>query len=470
MAASPPAKRGFSLTARVALASALAASLGGAVAALASGITARGLLQAHQNEHLLDAARELASEMREEFEEDDPEEQARDYGPAGRTLQAVLTHELGDVKLLGARAVLSQQGRVLAGDGLLARPPAGECVRSLLAAQPLRACSVSFDQGLLTLAASEERELEQLGLFGRAVLFGAVVGALLGWLLSRRVAQWVLAPLHELRDRVRAVHVDRVSSADAAHGLRLEKPSPGEVDELRQAIAQLVERLAGALEQARAFAAEAAHELRTPLTTIAGELELLAEHTEATSDAKGLARVRGQVGELSGLVERLLALARTADGLRLSEAELVDLSDVLALVREGFSAEARARLEVAQEDDVIVRGDTTLLRAMLGNALENAIKFSAGRVHVGIRRREGEAVIDVQDGGSGLGEVDRKLVFAPFFRAPSARLAGTPGHGMGLALIAAVAQAHGGSAEFLPAATGAHLRIGLPMWSGKVQP
>lgn len=472
-----PKTAGISLTTRVALASALAASLGGAVAAVASGLTARELIHRHQDQTLLKATEDLASEMREEFEEEDEAEAELEYGPGGRTWQAVLLHELEDVKLPDARAALSQAGRFLTGDPTLARPAAGECLRTMEGTQPGHVCSVRSGEYLVTLGASEERERQQLGLFGRAVLFGALVGAILGWLLSRRVADWVLAPLYELRDRVREVHVDRLGGADPAASLALSKSSPGEVEELRQAIAQLVARLAQALGQARAFAAEAAHELRTPLTTIAGELELLSEQDDLSSSSLArsrahfdhgraqLERVRGQVADLASLVERLLVLTRTGDDAKLAHTETLDWSDLVELALGSLPPTRRERVQHEVEDDVMVRGDSTLLRALLSNGLDNALKFSSGPVRLKVYAQAGEARVEIMDTGSGIPATERQRVFAPFFRSGSARAAGTAGHGMGLALIAAVAQAHRGTAEFLPAEHGAHLCVRMPLWT-----
>lgn len=452
--------RAFSLKGRVALASAAAAALGGSVAALSAGVAARELISAHEASALRDAAHEVVDELNEEREEGDEDDDAERDAPATsspRTLEQMLAHELDDLKLPSARAVIRDGQRALAGDASLPAVPLGECRLEQRAGTPLRACSVRFGQRRLTLAVEAAAERRRGALIARALWIGVLSGALLGGLFSFLVSRWALAPLSELRDHVRAVRPDQPS----AGGLSGALPQP-ELEELRAAIANLVQRLSEALSHAQAFAAEAAHELRTPLTVIAGELELLSGGER--DDALALARVQRQVSELISLVQRLLVLARPAQ-LEPTAGELVDMGDVLAQVRATLPPEAQQRLHALVADDVVVRGDPALLRAMLANALENALKFSSGAVELTIAGASGEAQIDLVDSGPGIAAEERERVFAPFYRSRAARAGRAEGHGLGLALIARVAQAHAGAALFLPAVRGAHLRIRLPLWT-----
>jgi signal transduction histidine kinase len=120
----------------------------------------------------------------------------------------------------------------------------------------------------------------------------------------------------------------------------------------------------------------------------------------------------------------------------------------------------------------LMRGDPELLRAMVVNALDNALKFS-GDAPVDVRLAPGSGgdgaadgestiVLEVHDRGPGVAPAQRERVFEPFFRAqPDA----TPGHGLGLSLIGHIARAHGGSAAFVDSERGARLRLTLPSWS-----
>jgi signal transduction histidine kinase len=457
-----------SLAGRVALASALAAALGGISAALSTGVTARELVSQQEQKSVRAEAKDLAKEVLEELEEDADEYRAALAGAApvapgvDPLLTLVLAHELEDVKLPSALAAIHDARGLLAGAPDLPRPERNECVLVTHRERPLRACTVAMRGRMLTLAASAGGERERSTLIVRALWVGLSLGALLGGLVGYFLSRWALSPLQQLRDRVRAM------PSDDPHASRLGDVSPQlEVEELRSAIANLVERLGAALKQAQSFAAEAAHELRTPLTTIGGELELIAE--SGASDPAALARVRTQVAGLTELVQRLLVLAQPSR-LPPESAELVDLSDVAEAALAAFAPDRGARVQTRLADDVIVRGDAALLRALLVNALDNALKFSSDDVDLSIGSADGQARIDVIDRGVGIAAAERERVFMPFYRAAAVRAGGTGGHGIGLSLIARVAWSHGGQAQLLEQAVGTHLSVRLPLWNSKRAP
>lgn len=114
--------------------------------------------------------------------------------------------------------------------------------------------------------------------------------------------------------------------------------------------------------------------------------------------------------------------------------------------------------------DVLVRGDATLLRSALANAVENALKYSGERVELSVLADGESARIEVVDRGPGVPAADRERVFEPFYRAPAARQRAR-GSGIGLAIIAHVAAGHGGRAELFDAVPGLRLRVTLPRWS-----
>lgn len=454
-----PGRRGKSLVGRVALASALAAGIGGAAAALAVGTTATGLLSIYDEDTLRSAAFRLASEVKEEaldIVDDDPLA-LRARGTL--VYDAALADELTDVDLPEARARIDGPEGHIAGDPRLPPAELGTCEDGMYAGRPVHLCAVPFAaQHTLTLAMSARDARARLPLLGWSALVGVLVGALIGGIASRRAVVWALRPLTTLSSRVRAVRPNDPRPEVLAPPLEHR-----ELEALRSAIALLVEQLSGALASARGFAAEAAHELRTPLTTVAGELELLAE--ASPGDAAAVEAARRRVSDLVTLVQRLLILAQ-ADPLDVSGGDAVDLADVLDAVREDLPEPARARVQGEVEDDVLVRGDPALLRALLSNAIGNALKFSEGAVEVRIGREGDEACIEVEDRGPGIATEDLERVFAPFFRSAAARGSGALGHGVGLALIAHVAKVHGGGARIdSKPGEGTRLEVRLPRWT-----
>lgn len=445
--------RAAGLVRRVALASALAAALGGATATVAASLASRHLVEAQDHRLLLEANRELIDETLEELED---EESSDDY-PGFGTLAGALAHELEDVDLPNARAAVFREGERVAGDPSIPRIAVGTCRDYVEEAGPRRACADEKDSYLFVLSVDARRQEDQRTFFLWSGALGIAIAALAATLSARRTAEWAMRPLDELRDRVRAVDPDEPAVGTLATPIGQE-----DVDELRRALADLIARLGSSLASARGFAAEAAHELRTPLTTIAGELEMIAE-SDAPIEKGTIDRLRHRVGSLVALVQRLLVLAQPAR-LAPEQAEAVDLGDVVREVVDVLTDPPRSRVRLSLEDDVLVRGDSTLLAAMVGNALDNALKFSAREVWIEVRAEGGSSLVEVRDDGPGLPASEREAVFAAFYRTAETRARGTAGYGVGLALIAHVAALHGGEARFEEVAAGARLVMRLPVW------
>jgi two-component system, OmpR family, sensor kinase len=451
------------LVVRVAWAGALSAALGGALASIVSGSTAWIWVERGEDRELLRVTQELADELEEELEEpeddDSPEERrhfAEVHGP--RTLANLLLHELEDVRLRDPRAAVREGNRIVAGDGALPDLPPGKCVNVALP-EALRVCSSAFGGRRLTLAKSAAGEVERRRTFLGSVLLGAISAALLGGFGSLFVASWALGPFDDLRKKIRAVRPERPRPEELAAAAPYV-----ELEELRQAVVELVERLASELTRAQSFASQAAHELRTPLAALHAEVELM---VEARPELAELADVRKKLSDLTKLVERLLALATPGTDVH-KTGRAVDLGDTLHDVLRDLGARA-ARVEARSMDDSLVRGDEQLLHSLLFNAIDNALKFSTdaddARVLVEVSLRGEHVVVKIEDHGIGMSEAERQRAFLAFYRSPAVRAAGIEGHGIGVALMRHVAQAHGGQLRYLPATSGTVLEVELPRFA-----
>ena len=200
-------------------------------------------------------------------------------------------------------------------------------------------------------------------------------------------------------------------------------------------------------ERLRSFLADASHELRTPLSSIRGYAELF--RLGATADPGDLERSMRRIEEestrMSGLVDDLLTLARL-DEVREPRRERVDLAALAADACADATASAPDREIVLEADPpVTVEGDPDQLRQVAANLLSNALAHTAGGpIEVSVRTNAGRAVLAVRDHGPGLPEGSERAVFERFWRADEARSRETGGAGLGLAVVAAVAAAHGG--------------------------
>jgi signal transduction histidine kinase len=199
------------------------------------------------------------------------------------------------------------------------------------------------------------------------------------------------------------------------------------------------------------------HELRAPMLGLREGLDTLtdrcAELAPELLDAIG--RQSRALSRMAGVLAGLGDLLRAGDvSARRSEWQPVDLARVVRTVEETFSGLAAASgHELAVEVDSgisPVRGDEELLVRAIANLVDNALKYSPppGPVRLGLHLRGALAVLEVSDLGPGIAPADRRRIFDPFVRLPSALSTGAPGSGLGLAVVQRVATAHGGSLSF----------------------
>ncbi len=198
------------------------------------------------------------------------------------------------------------------------------------------------------------------------------------------------------------------------------------------------------------FVAGVSHELRTPLTAIASAAELLLSDDEVGPTLRDrLAIIQRNADRLRSMIEDLLLVGRLDAGVLTLEPQVVRLAPVVEEVATAFEPLAVARhvtVRCEVGDDVTVWADARRLTEILGNLVENAVKFTdAGtQVVVSAAPAGGEVTIEVRDEGPGIPAAQRDTVFERFVRAPEADRSATPGAGLGLAIVKGLVELHGG--------------------------
>jgi signal transduction histidine kinase len=421
------------------------------LAAIAAMIVLDRLAAHHADRRLSGATDVLAGEIDEESEEGE-------WEPLGD----IVADENAELVTSGVRLAVYSGTHRIAGDGWVPRVVPGACHALGAVGSRVRACARPYRGWTLVAAARHDAEtlpgFYLLGALG-ALLVSAAAGALSSWHLSR----WALRPLTELNDALR-----RIDPARPGQGSLGANADCEEVDLIREALLDLHTRMQALLDQSQRFAANAAHELRTPLTTIRGELELLLEGTLQAPDRAALLRASARARELGELTDRLLVLASPVERARLAS-EPVALAEILDEAFTALPVAERARVRVQRSTDGLVCAEPALLRSMVDNAIENALKFSADQpidlVLEDAPRLDGGSAsvrLRVQDRGPGVPPEVRERVFEPFYRAQG--LVST-GHGLGLSLVGHIARVHRGKAEFIDTPAGACLQIVLPAWN-----
>jgi heavy metal sensor kinase len=262
-----------------------------------------------------------------------------------------------------------------------------------------------------------------------------------GYLLARKG----LAPIAEMTARAERI------SAESLHERLPVINKNDELGKLARVFNDLLARIESSFDGMRQFTADASHELRTPLAIIRGEADVaLSQDREPEEYRETLEIIQDEARLLSGIVDDMLSLAR-ADagqrGLKLEEFYLNDLVEECLHSARALALNKSLSLNFESSDETAVRGDEDLLRRMVVNLLDNAIKYTpdGGSVSVKLWRENGMVRLRVTDNGIGIPAEAAARVFERFYRVDKARSRAEGGSGLGLPIVKWIAEAHHGS-------------------------
>jgi two-component system OmpR family sensor kinase len=288
------------------------------------------------------------------------------------------------------------------------------------------------------------------------VVFAVVVAATAAGGLG--LVRLSLRPLGRVTATARRVSESPLTDTDSELTHRVPAPDPRtEVGALGVAFNHMLDHVGDSLatrqateERLRRFIADASHELRTPLASIRAHAESIRRTDEVVPESMALAtrRIEAESARMGVLVDDLLLLARLDAG-RPLDVGSVDLSRLVI----DAASDARAAVPTHRwllalpEEPVVVPGDAARLHQVLANLLTNAGSYSepGTTVSVGVTVEGAEAVLVVEDDGPGIAQDKQAHIFERYFRADTAPDNATAGHGLGLAIVAAVVHAHKGS-------------------------
>jgi signal transduction histidine kinase len=329
--------------------------------------------------------------------------------------------------------------------------------------QPVRAGAdpgAALAQAQSQFANQQAADLHQF-LVGSAIALGimVVVSGVLGWVVAGRL----LRPLRTMTAAARRI------SHDSLHE-RLAVPGPDdELKALGDTIDDLLERLEAAFAAQRRFVANAFHELRTPLTTMRASLDV-AEAKPGPVPAQTVAlaaRLRRELDQVDELLEGLLVLARAQHGVLpgRTTVSLDDLASAALAERAGAITAMRLTVHDAGGDGVRVEGSRVLLRRMVDNVVDNAVRHNepGGWIRVATRADGPMAQLVVETGGAVLDRDQVEQLAQPFRRLGADRTGSERGAGLGLSIVAAIVEAHRGRLDLRPRPEGG-------LWVGIVLP
>ena len=238
-------------------------------------------------------------------------------------------------------------------------------------------------------------------------------------------------------------------------------PQPDELGELASTLDSMMDRVASSLRHEQRLSAELSHELRTPLARIIAEVELL-ERRERSPQARAdaYAAIARSAGQMSEILETLMAAARADAGLGAGRSELAPA--LQSLRRRWEESAGPVELELDAGGGRLVAGvDREVVERILSPLLENGRRHARSRVRIAARSADGRLVVTVADDGPGIPDDARERIFEPGVRLETDG-AGSGGAGLGLSLARRLARAAGGDVTAQPAARGAIVRVDLP--------
>jgi signal transduction histidine kinase len=322
----------------------------------------------------------------------------------------------------------------------------------------LRAMLETFPSGERLLIG---RDISELDRFSDQIRKAVISGIALIFVLAA-----VASILVTRRTVGRIEQINATSSAIMQSGLGKRIPLRGSHDEwdrVAENLNLMLDRIETLMGEVKQVSDNVAHDLRTPLTRMRGRLEN-AYHTQRISE-NDQSLIGDTIADLDAVLRIFSSLTRIAQIETQARADAfrsVDLVEIASEVVELYDAAAEqdgTRLTVSGEDELLVTGDRDLIFDAVANLVDNAIKHGrlGGQVVVANETIDGRPVISIADDGPGIPAHEHGQVFKRFYRLEQSRY--TPGNGLGLSLVAAVARLHGAQIEILDNAPGLKFRL-----------
>lgn len=261
-----------------------------------------------------------------------------------------------------------------------------------------------------------------------------------------------LEPLSRLRDRLSARQAFDLSPVPL-------EGTPAELRPFLDEINSLLQRLSEAVDAQSRFVADAAHQLRTPIAGIRAQAEAALASARHEDAHHALARIAQSTRTMGELVQKLLILARVDAAENTLRLSLLDGVKVVRVVAREWAPQALAQgVEIGfetKDPEARVMGDEQLLREMLANLIDNALRYGGTRITLTVCNSASGVTWQVTDNGPGIAEHERGAVFAPFHRLSGS----VDGAGLGLTIVQRIAQLHGATVSLAAGEAGTGLAV-----------
>jgi signal transduction histidine kinase len=386
--------------------------------------------------------------------------QAARPGGLQTIVQGMIGHSLGFYYLLQDRS-----GKVLAGNlpattaQIGVREWGGSATQKQTPFSAIRGRGVNVAEGYLFVGSSTFQLHEMEEMVASSFLWGLGAATLLALASGAAMSMGLLRKIETVSQTSRDIVEGDLQRRVPVRG------SGDEFDHLAHSLNAMLDRIQALMEGLRQVTTDIAHDLRTPLTLLRQRLELAQRpNVEAATLRAELDAARHDIDGILEIFSALLRIAQIESGARKAGFTEVNVSDLLRTVLEVYRPaleEKGQQLQETIDSDLAVRGDRELLTQLFANLLENAIRHSpSGAVVTLVAQRRSDTIeVSVADNGSGIPDSLRSKVLQRFFRLETSRT--TPGNGLGLSLVAAVATLHDAKLELSDNEPGLRVTVSL---------
>jgi two-component system OmpR family sensor kinase len=310
--------------------------------------------------------------------------------------------------------------------------------------EPSRLLATSVERSgqrlVLVVGATSQDRTETLASFRDELLVAGPIALVLATLAGYALAGVALRPVETMRRRAAEISAE-------TPGERLPVPQThDELERLGETLNAMLGRLEDALQREREFVADAGHELRTPLALLRTEVEIALRQAESPDELReALRRSAEEADRLSQLAESLLLVARSERGRLPLQLETLDVDELFATTVRRFEWRTEGRRIEPEPAGLRLEGDRLRLEQALGNLVDNALRHGEAPVRLSAASADGRVELHVRDGGPGFPPGYLEHAFERFTRPGTGRSGG--GAGLGLSIVEAIAEAHGGEAH-----------------------
>lgn len=331
--------------------------------------------------------------------------------------------------------------KAISGSGSIQTVTAGNNAEVRILASPLYMPGETL---ILEVARSLEPAEAALGRMRVSLIAGTLLALLLTGVLGAVLVRRTLKPVENITRTARSIE----ESSDLNRRVDYRGPHD-EIGRLATTFDHMIEHLEKAFESQKRFIADASHELRTPLTVIQGNLDLLKRNLNEEDRQESLRAIERQSRRMTKISSDLLLLAEVESGQAVKK-EIVSLKGLVFEELERARMQAGNRRVIAGRlEDIQVKGDILRLSQVLGNLVDNALRYTpdGGIITLSVYRSEDWAQLEVADTGIGIAPEHVPCIFDRFYRTDKARARAQGGTGLGLAIVKGIVEQHGGKVE-----------------------